>query len=593
MFCSNCGKSLKQDDKSCPYCGMSVGESRFASDRSYTGAQTVMRPGHAVRVPDSYGSHYTTDYAVDDERASEPLPSDAETSYRAVRGAGISGYDEDDRREPLYNSEDHTDELDGDDIEEEEPAPRREPARPFQALRSLFMRQEEEESGEEESGPEREGDEELSEDERRAIGAGDDEDGDYQTAGISEGVRKVMSELREEYDRKERQHQAKEERKAARRRAYEEEGEQLPGFEDDADEDILPDHEDESSHEDAEEEGQAEPPQKQKPAKEKTARRGRSAKTFIPKREKKKAREEEDFEDFDEEEAEDEFDEDLDEEFTDESISYELKREKRVKVLRYVLAALLLVLVICLAIWGLGQIDNKTKTAPVEEVTLQLWNDGVELMQERVGSAYRRRMLALYNPTNPETFVDLSIAMTQDLDNLSSLMPTEPLRNDSRFINALKAIQESINNCLSNDALAFTDTTRTSSQKDRDSDAMWQTVRDLVSQLSRSTNQGMLDAIIKHEKVELIAQATPEPDPTPTPVPYQTLAKGASGTAVINLQTRLSELGYLSGAIDGEYGSKTKTAVQKFQEKAGIKADGIAGVETQERLFAPDAPAAK
>ena len=78
--------------------------------------------------------------------------------------------------------------------------------------------------------------------------------------------------------------------------------------------------------------------------------------------------------------------------------------------------------------------------------------------------------------------------------------------------------------------------------------------------------------------------------PTPTPQPYQTLAQGANGPAVTKLQTRLTELGYMNSAVDGDYGSKTKTAVEKFQQKAGIKVTGIADVATQEALFAADAP---
>ena len=91
----------------------------------------------------------------------------------------------------------------------------------------------------------------------------------------------------------------------------------------------------------------------------------------------------------------------------------------------------------------------------------------------------------------------------------------------------------------------------------------------------------------------LPVQATPEPEPPPTPEPYTTLAKGSTGPAVTNLQARLTELGDLNSAIDGDYGNKTKTAVQKFQERAGLKATGIADVETQEKLFAPDAPKSK
>ena len=64
-------------------------------------------------------------------------------------------------------------------------------------------------------------------------------------------------------------------------------------------------------------------------------------------------------------------------------------------------------------------------------------------------------------------------------------------------------------------------------------------------------------------------------------VKKETLSRfGSSGKEVTNIQTKLKNWGYYSGSIDGIYGSKTVTAVKKFQSKNGLKADGIAGSET-------------
>lgn len=46
------------------------------------------------------------------------------------------------------------------------------------------------------------------------------------------------------------------------------------------------------------------------------------------------------------------------------------------------------------------------------------------------------------------------------------------------------------------------------------------------------------------------------------------------------IQTKLKRWGYYSGAIDGIYGSGTKSAVKKFQKKNGLTADGIVGDKT-------------
>ena len=593
MFCSNCGKSLDRSAAKCPHCGMTVGESRFESNRGYTGAQTKLRPGQAVRVPNTYGNHYTTDFTVESDRKKEEVPSDVDSGYRAVPGAGISGYGEDDDREPLFNSEEPAEtepETEPEEPQAEEPAENEEPKRP--SLRSLFFREANKAAQEAQEEVPLSDSDEITEEEMAAIRP-EEAPPAAPAAGISEEVRSFMTRLREEYDRKDQEAKRKEDRKTAKRMAMEEEGEgeEFPA-------ETEPD----------DEENEEPKPEKKKEKKEKKEKEDKKAskekaKKSKPKKEKppkpkqiKKRKVEEDFDDLDDDEdetLEEAFEKEYEDEFTDESIGDDLRREKRLRVLRYILAALTLVLVVCLAIWGLNRISENTKTAPVEEVTPELWDSGIQVMQERVGSSYRRSMLAKYDTNDPSTFTDLYAAMTSDLDSLSELMPASPLRNDSRFINALKAIQENINNCLTNDALALTDTSKTKTQKDQESEARWQIVRDLVTQLTRSTNTGMLDAIIKQERVELIAQATPEPEPTPTPEPYTTLAKGSTGPAVTNLQARLTELGYLNSAIDGDYGNKTKTAVQKFQERAGLKATGIADVETQEKLFAPDAPKSK
>ena len=70
------------------------------------------------------------------------------------------------------------------------------------------------------------------------------------------------------------------------------------------------------------------------------------------------------------------------------------------------------------------------------------------------------------------------------------------------------------------------------------------------------------------------------------------LKKGSSGDAVTKLQKRLKELGYFDGTPDGDFGSKTETAVKDFQNKAGLTADGVAGQATQKKIYASDAPKA-
>ena len=60
-----------------------------------------------------------------------------------------------------------------------------------------------------------------------------------------------------------------------------------------------------------------------------------------------------------------------------------------------------------------------------------------------------------------------------------------------------------------------------------------------------------------------------------------TLKQGSKGTDVKQLQKNLIGLGFLEGSADGSYGSKTKAAVKEFQAEFGLNPDGNAGEATQ------------
>jgi len=65
-----------------------------------------------------------------------------------------------------------------------------------------------------------------------------------------------------------------------------------------------------------------------------------------------------------------------------------------------------------------------------------------------------------------------------------------------------------------------------------------------------------------------------------------TLSKGDKGDAVRALQQKLVELGYLSGAVDGDFGNMTRDAVIAFQKQAGLEATGVVDGATQAALDA-------
>lgn len=101
------------------------------------------------------------------------------------------------------------------------------------------------------------------------------------------------------------------------------------------------------------------------------------------------------------------------------------------------------------------------------------------------------------------------------------------------------------------------------------------------------------------------AAAVPASTPTPTPIPKPrskatvTHAKdyvegainyGDHGKKVTQMQTRLAELGYPVGKIDGRYGDDTLLAVKLFQHNIGYKERSAVLKEVQEILYSDKAP---
>ena len=89
--------------------------------------------------------------------------------------------------------------------------------------------------------------------------------------------------------------------------------------------------------------------------------------------------------------------------------------------------------------------------------------------------------------------------------------------------------------------------------------------------------------------------ATPAPviyeyTPVPTEEPLTAdnvvvMRSGTRGVAVKRLQQALMDLGYYYNSLDGIYDSDEIAAVKEFQRVNGLKADGIAGLDTQRMLY--------
>lgn len=82
------------------------------------------------------------------------------------------------------------------------------------------------------------------------------------------------------------------------------------------------------------------------------------------------------------------------------------------------------------------------------------------------------------------------------------------------------------------------------------------------------------------------AQASNAQSPASTSAAaYRTLKQGMSGDDVFKLQEGLIYAGYFDMMPDGKYGEGTKTAVTNYQKGNNLKADGVAGEETQRKLL--------
>ncbi|MHC1786117.1 MAG: peptidoglycan-binding protein [Christensenellales bacterium] len=97
-----------------------------------------------------------------------------------------------------------------------------------------------------------------------------------------------------------------------------------------------------------------------------------------------------------------------------------------------------------------------------------------------------------------------------------------------------------------------------------------------------------------HDKLYAGTPITPFPSVSPTPavtaVPtFRPIKFEDVGQDVIDIQTRLRDLGYFTDLIDGKFGYRTYKAVRAFQTANGLTSDGVIGPLTYDILFSPEA----
>ncbi|USR92841.1 peptidoglycan-binding protein [Phormidium yuhuli AB48] len=94
-----------------------------------------------------------------------------------------------------------------------------------------------------------------------------------------------------------------------------------------------------------------------------------------------------------------------------------------------------------------------------------------------------------------------------------------------------------------------------------------------------SSNQQLPNPETGEGMVSASSLATPESRNLPL------LSRGAEGSAVVELQLLLQDLGFYNGEIDGLYQGATITAVERFQSRSGLVVDGVVGPMTWNALL--------
>lgn len=231
-----------------------------------------------------------------------------------------------------------------------------------------------------------------------------------------------------------------------------------------------------------------------------------------------------------------------------------------------------------------------TPRAKVPTVSVELYDNGMELIQSHVTDEYRAEIVQLYQQDT--SGATATARQQQELDEIQALLnedQSQRLEDDALFVKALMAIQQNINNACTYDFLAASNASDTQLEDLKtQADDQWSEVQNLLKRLENATETRDLENLTTGANE--ILTATPEPTPEPE-VEYTTLKRGQkNSTEVKRLQNRLYELGYFNDVRDGDFGSKTEQAVKRFQKTVGLKADGVATPELQQLLFADDAP---
>ena len=229
---------------------------------------------------------------------------------------------------------------------------------------------------------------------------------------------------------------------------------------------------------------------------------------------------------------------------------------------------------------------KKEASAPIEGVTLELYNSGLELIKNHGQEAYKNEVLTTFQNGG---YMALTTRLDSDSAAVKALLPAAPSVNDQLFIDAVSALQGDIGNAITLDAVEISSSGSVTSEE---SAQRWSTIANAVAGFEQINSAAGLSAVVAGERI-IADLSTPEPTlaPQASLAPeYKSLSKKDEGEEVLKLQERLWELGYLDDDRDGKFGTNTQTAVKLFQQTAGLEVTGVADNDTQVLLYSDDAP---
>jgi peptidoglycan hydrolase-like protein with peptidoglycan-binding domain len=122
-----------------------------------------------------------------------------------------------------------------------------------------------------------------------------------------------------------------------------------------------------------------------------------------------------------------------------------------------------------------------------------------------------------------------------------------------------------------------TRSTQTSQANNRTSSATRSSQTTRSNQTARSTQTTRASQVTRTQQTTPSSRTTQSPGIQYTSAGMPILRLGMQGEEVLQLQRRLRRLGFFEGAVDGDFGAETETAVKAFQQKYGIEADGVVG----------------